>query len=533
MKKWIIILSIILFSLLSFSFAKSPTAWTDSSLVDYLQFLIETLYVITWPLIIIAWKAMSNTFVYGKIFYMDIFLEKVWQLVRWFANIALWVVFIASIFAYFMNIEKFNVKKIWWKLVIAALLVNISWFLVATLIDLSTILSVWVTQIANNIMSVNDEVDKKAVFTKVVINLDENKIEMPKTICMYTEKYGALYNCIQSCKDGYKEISKWTKQQDACKNWKDFAWSVITLDDIKKAGEDLSWPLFELFRFVNNAALFSNNISSSVSLIVAISKIVLLAMLLIPLIWFSIVFIIRIVILWIVIMFSPIILMWYTLWIWTADMKAKINDIIWIIFMPVFMSIVLALWVVFVWATTKLMPTWQNKDIASSIWIEVKENKINFPVEQVLWKPALTLEIDNKKQEQNENYSPITTWLWGDIQDAKLWIWWVIVCLLSSIVLWILFLTAMNITKITKRIVQPIEKIVKGAVKSAPILPKWQSIWSAKLLWEHVSSLPSKYVWTRSQEVQQKIKEIFDKQEKKWKLESDRSDSKKKKQIKH
>lgn len=117
---------------------------TVQAITDIFELILKVLYLLLRPLLAIAGASMDNTLVYGDIFYLDKALWQFWQMIRTFANFALGFIFIASIIISFFGaekkFEKISVKTIIKKLFLAGILINMSWFIVAALLDLSTVL---------------------------------------------------------------------------------------------------------------------------------------------------------------------------------------------------------------------------------------------------------------------------------------------------------------------------------------------------------------------------------------------------------
>jgi len=133
------------------------------AITDLFEIILKILYLMLWPLLAIAGASLDNTLVYGDIFYLDKALWQFWQMIRTFANFALGFIFIASIIVSFFGenkkFEKISVKTIIKKLFLAGVLVNMSWFIVAALLDLSTVLVFSLGAMPLNV--VRDDVEKE------------------------------------------------------------------------------------------------------------------------------------------------------------------------------------------------------------------------------------------------------------------------------------------------------------------------------------------------------------------------------------
>jgi len=149
----------------------------DGDKLSLYQTIWQSLYSITWPLIIISWKFMDNSVVYGGFIWMDTLLWKIWNIFRTFANYIIWFILIFSIFTLFMwwKLEKFNPIKLLPKLVISAILVNASWFLIWACIDLSNILTYTVSTLPLKIALKNNDLDKVQIPKFWIVFQDNEK----------------------------------------------------------------------------------------------------------------------------------------------------------------------------------------------------------------------------------------------------------------------------------------------------------------------------------------------------------------------
>jgi hypothetical protein len=149
-KAWIIcIILIISLTYNNFAFAQSINAVSKETLSDtvftMLGSLLNLLYLITLPVLVIAGKAMDNSMVYGEFINLDAPLWMLRNLSRTFANFAIGGVILRKIVEYLFNDWSWKspteLKKIITKSIIMVLAINSSWFIIGTLVDLSTIIT--------------------------------------------------------------------------------------------------------------------------------------------------------------------------------------------------------------------------------------------------------------------------------------------------------------------------------------------------------------------------------------------------------
>lgn len=59
------------------------------SLAETLNILLKTMYLLLWPLLVLAGLSLDNTLVYASIFHLDAPLWKFWNMMKNFANFTL------------------------------------------------------------------------------------------------------------------------------------------------------------------------------------------------------------------------------------------------------------------------------------------------------------------------------------------------------------------------------------------------------------------------------------------------------------
>ena len=112
-----------------------------------LQLFHKLCYVLIYPILIVAWKLVDNSLVYAEVFGFDSVLWQLWVIVRNIANFTLWFIFVFYIFQHLIHPsdKKYDLKWIILKSLIAWIGIQASWFIMAALIDVSTIVTygVW------------------------------------------------------------------------------------------------------------------------------------------------------------------------------------------------------------------------------------------------------------------------------------------------------------------------------------------------------------------------------------------------------
>lgn len=157
------------------------SGWLNTmSLRQILNLLLKIIYIFLWPLLVLAGLSLDNTLVYASIFHMDAPLWKFWNMMKNFANFALWfMVLFAIIKSILTNSWEWSLKDeksplgIIKKTLIAGILIQASWFLMAVLVDVSTIATYAVGWLPLSILK-NDDIGKMQIITvNSSINLDK------------------------------------------------------------------------------------------------------------------------------------------------------------------------------------------------------------------------------------------------------------------------------------------------------------------------------------------------------------------------
>jgi len=230
----------------------------------------------------IAGKLMTNAFVYGSAFYLDVYLFKFWQIIRTFALFTLGFVFVGSLLRLLFkpNEAKSKIGALIKNTVIAGILISMSRWLMAALVDLSVIATSAVAAIPEYIYSDQWQQVAQCYAVPQSLNVKEEKTLDTNPLSNKTE---------------YSPI-----------DWK----------DIVPEGDDVSGPLmffgmgilkFFQMSFMTQDA--NSSVDRSPLVIIAIIKIFLSVMFLLPLVVLMIVNIIRVAMLRLWIIFSPIIVL--------------------------------------------------------------------------------------------------------------------------------------------------------------------------------------------------------------------------------
>ena len=156
---------------------------TEGSALDETQKFLETLISLCsrWWIIlaILAGKLMTNEFVYGAFIHMDIYLWKIWNIMKNFANFALVGMLLLAIIQNIIGQKAFDIKKTIKNTLLAGILIQASWFMMGALIDVSTVATAAISAFPMNFLQ-NDIQLQEAIgdsvmeFKKLEITYDMN-----------------------------------------------------------------------------------------------------------------------------------------------------------------------------------------------------------------------------------------------------------------------------------------------------------------------------------------------------------------------
>ena len=147
--------------------------------VNLMDFFKKTVYVFLYPIMFLAGKLVDNSLVYWTMFNFDTVLWNLWNVMRNLANFGLGFIFIYYIFKYLITQDKKkDPKRLIKRSLIAWILIQASWFLMAALIDLSTIMIYWIWGLPVSILSSTEDLNKKynGYVMKNIISVDANDI---------------------------------------------------------------------------------------------------------------------------------------------------------------------------------------------------------------------------------------------------------------------------------------------------------------------------------------------------------------------
>lgn len=193
-----------------------------------LDLVLKSIYMLSRPLLVIAWNAMDNSLVYWSVFHLDLPLRQFWNIMKNFANYALWFVLLYHILK-----SLFTRKWVWnlndpntplWiikKILIAGILIQASRFMISAIIDISTVAtySIWwmpLTILKNDNNNENSIWNQQILWVSSTINIwSSNQSDILDDITTYRTYWDDILYKIANCR-------LWSGE-----NWKYIIWKEI------------------------------------------------------------------------------------------------------------------------------------------------------------------------------------------------------------------------------------------------------------------------------------------------------------------
>ena len=155
---------------------------------------LKLIYALLRPVLFIAWLALDNTLVYGSFLHLDASLWSLRNIMKNFANFALWFMVLFAIVKNVFSVTSSNdgewsPTKIIKKTLIAGILIQMSWFLMAAVIDVSTILTYSIGWLPMTVLENNPNYDNMPILW-VNANLGMNDDTNAKMDLNYYHTYG-------------------------------------------------------------------------------------------------------------------------------------------------------------------------------------------------------------------------------------------------------------------------------------------------------------------------------------------------------
>ncbi|MBS8122497.1 type IV secretion system protein [Candidatus Vampirococcus lugosii] len=524
-----------------------------SSIVSILEVIVQFFYIIIRPFISIAGASLSNEFVYGSIFNLDGTLYIFWNMMKNFANYIIAFVFLISIFFYFINYKQdgFNPKSLIPKFLVATVGIQASWFLLAALIDLSTVMTYSIGGLPLTVLD-NFKEDEEALMLPVMRMemgdqglggitksdrtlfytnpgnsetyatcvtdgqeidrdyLNENSGSLQEQLDQFDGNYNLnTQGCVFSNRlYGQGGGNNWNDDRDGlieagnnlCDPSGDDCYSIKEFTDSVKG---FSGPLYTLFGSLSNIADLGvsgvgggGGAEVGAYSIIAMMKIIIFLALIIPLLTLTIVLIIRGVLMWLIIALAPLLVVSWTFGfnISGSSDKYSMSSVLSLIFLPVIVAFAVSISIIFLTVLNNTLKVGDFQGSTGALAVLGLEKNVDDAGEEKGQEICFKIPLGDEKEtnicfNSPENAVGISPFL--DILG------WIVVNLFAVALMWSIIFAALKSAKLTSGVVNWVDGISKEAFKTAPVIPTpWgsQSIGSLGRVGESLSKQPGQII---------------------------------------
>lgn len=437
-----------------------------SNVKKYLEIVVSILSWIWIPIANLAGKLMTNSMVNGEVFKLSSFFFQVWSVMRIVANtIILWVIlYLIYTIATSGKVDEPS-KKIT-KIIGTSLLVNISRWLLAAMVDLSSLAVFGVSNVWYSIIN-------SAPSLKGNIAVQMNCL--PKEI---TFDLG-----------GGVESYKKTIDEAGCANGRSIQSS---LDQILPTYDDMSWPfmyfgrgVFRLFEFMDTSVWSAGSDGSNQSLqsiVISFSlKLFLMMMFVTPLIALLVVNLARVFLIRLWFMLGPLIAVkrWLS-WMWIDRIDTiddhwylDINNIVWALMTPAVVTWTLFLSIIMIaglfgWLARPDLKTGVGAVVGGvqKTYNEVEQNRLN---------ENFGITVDGRSI--SVPWVAKTTFNGDIINDSSKYIFgsfgYLIICVMTMGLMWAIFRVWLSTSKLLSGIGKTVMDGWKAFLTKGIQLPVW------------------------------------------------------------
>ncbi len=435
--------------------------WTETS-ASWLSTVQEKLNQILalcsrwWVILaVLAGKLMTNDLVYASIIHMDVYLWKIWNIMKNFANFALLGIVLFNIVKNLTGKDKMNIKDIITKTLVAGILIQASRFMVGALVDISTIAVSAVGAFPSTFL--NNNVDLQ--------NFIKNQIKTTPTKYLLDMQW--------------KEVMTATNTSPA---------SSENRNEILPTYDSVSGPLiylgFSVFKFQNYMNVGQTAGAEQLTISFSLRLVVILMYTL----WLALLFlanIIRVAFLWIFIIASPIIVLsmlffkdkWLEWWSsWWIGKYLSFKVMIDLIFKPVIFVAGFSMILIFVVSIQKVMQTAMPKEI-NGVTISITSWSSTLAVSDITTIKVKEGSVRGKDPFDTQGIGTTVKETWQTI-FANLIIFFLTMFLMREFIK----IAATSWTWPVADVMKKVTKNVEEFAKTLPILPLawWSSFTAAK-----------------------------------------------------
>ena len=374
-KTWIriiIVVSILVISWFSdWSFADDGSSWLES-FTEVLNFAIS---ILSWVWIWFAkwaWEFLTNKWVYWESLKLDTLLWQYWNIVKNFANFWLWFYFLYIVFKSLILKEDVTkkIKDIILWILVAWIWIQASWFLVAAVIDVSTITLVAAGSFPAQVISKSEDLGE-SIHRSINDYLRDNNEEI-------NEKAWKLFVLFPTNAQSEQFIKTYPIT---------LTWSLTEeelFDNILPNRDSVSWPLYYLGFTILDASILPSVKKAGdewwkatlVNTILQWWTTIVYALEMLVLLIFSVM---RVLYIWIFIILSPLVILLWCIQKWsgwdkssgswfTESITKHVNfgSFFWNVFKPTIIVLLMGLTVIFVSLMNKVIVDNVNKNV--DIW---------------------------------------------------------------------------------------------------------------------------------------------------------------------
>ena len=423
--KWLFVILAIVVPTFVYAQATGSVEWSKDALDIYREFVA----ILSWIWVIpasIAGKLLSNQFAFGEFIGLNTYLRRIRNIMRTFTNFAVWALFLWFIFkSIYSGSIRDSIQKIF-KLLVWAILINMSRFLMWVVVDLSLVTTTAVASLPVQVLEKTRNQDKYNTIVQSKYCVDENRLSSA--------------DCDQ------------TKTVD------------LSLSSLIPTAENMWWPIVYMWvgmLWLLDADFIDRDLRNTETIaLMELVKLAVLVMFTVPVILLMVVNVVRIFWIWIWIVFSPIIVLATVL---GDDMpgKSKITewlklwDHLWTFFGLIFQPVIVVglMWVGLVMMMSMLNIISGGEDTnraGTLIQLQIVDDTLT------TWLNETHIKWQIFKRAQYR-----TLWFFGEA----------ILAFFSVFLLWWLIKAGFMSNEITKKLTKWAMDFSTNFVKSMPIIP--------------------------------------------------------------
>ncbi len=444
-------------------------------LFDKLDFLIRLLWWLWVVPATVAGKLLTNQYVFWEFLWLNTYLRKIRQIMRNFANFTVWVLFLWYLIQAIINAG--STADLWKnivKLCIAWILLNASRFLMKVMVDLSIVATV-------------------AVAGMPIWILEKTRDQQ-----RYTNLVLAEYNIV----DGLNQSSKNNNTKT----------NEVTLESITPDSNNMAGPIVYMWTailwFLTSDFLPYTWRNAETLLLLTSLKVIILILFTMPLLVLLVTNMLRIFWIWVRIVFSPFLAIYFVLWdtapsgmkSLASSLRAEwLGNLMWLIFQPMVVVWALWVWLILITSITRMMSGWSEYARMAAIW---DMQIYHTPHTTMVWETASVT---------------VKGWLFKEVQYRAFWFFWDVI--LSFFVIFLLRWMVKawsSFSSVTESVSNSMFSFWKNLAMSIPIVPMmWgQWIWSlTNNAWKLVKNATG--VWAFEAQMKKDSREFYSKINKK------------------